>query len=214
MPFFSVIVPAYNSAEYIRKGLDSIKEQVFTDYELIIVCDSCTDNTEEIAREYTDKVYVTNCGSAGGARNVGIDNATGEWILFMDDDDWWLHDYAFQFLAANCKRSKNDAVAYGFIYRLHGYGSALTNWIAVWTKAWRRSFLNSKPYRFPSILLYDDVKFMQDVSPHLHLTRYEMPLYYYNYGRKGSVTVRKLEGELKEEDKRDYKFVFGVEKSE
>ena len=48
MPFFSVIVPAYNSAEYIRKGLDSIKEQAFTDYELIIVCDSCTDNTEEI----------------------------------------------------------------------------------------------------------------------------------------------------------------------
>ena len=51
MPFFSVIIPAHNSAEYIRKGLDSIKEQSFTDYELIVVCDACTDKTVHVARD-------------------------------------------------------------------------------------------------------------------------------------------------------------------
>ena len=53
---FSIIIPAHNAAEYIRKGLDSIKSQSYKDYELIVVCDACTDNTEAIAREYTDKV--------------------------------------------------------------------------------------------------------------------------------------------------------------
>ena len=56
-PFFSVIVPEHNSAEFMRKGLESIKAQSFTDYELIVVCDACEDNTAEIAREYTDKVF-------------------------------------------------------------------------------------------------------------------------------------------------------------
>lgn len=45
MPFFSVIVPEHNSEKFMRKGLDSIKQQTFKDYELIIVCDACTDNT-------------------------------------------------------------------------------------------------------------------------------------------------------------------------
>ena len=48
-PFFSVIIPAYNSAEWIRKGLDSIKNQTFTSYEIIIICDDCHDNTADIA---------------------------------------------------------------------------------------------------------------------------------------------------------------------
>ena len=49
---FSIIIPAHNSAGYIQNALDSVAEQTFTDYELIVVCDSCTDNTEEIAKEY------------------------------------------------------------------------------------------------------------------------------------------------------------------
>jgi len=157
-------------------------------------------------------VYIANCGSAGGARNVGMDNATGEWVLFMDDDDWWLHDYAFTLLAERCIRSNADAIAYDFIWKEKGYASCRKNWIAVWTKAWRRSFLNSKPYRFPRTLLWDDTKFMQDVLPNVHIAHYNMPLYYYNYGREGSVSMRNKRGELKEEEKRDYKIVYGRDK--
>ena len=49
---FSIIIPAYNSAGYIRKALDSVKAQSCKDYELIVVCDSCGDDTEQIAKEY------------------------------------------------------------------------------------------------------------------------------------------------------------------
>ena len=93
-PFFSVIVPEHNSAEFMRRGLDSIRMQTFKDYELIVVCDSCEDRTAEIAREYTDKVFEIQAKRCGFARNKGLDEATGEWILFMDDDDWfpdWKH---------------------------------------------------------------------------------------------------------------------------
>ena len=53
---FSVIIPAYNAADHIKKTLHSVKQQTFTDYELIVVCDSCTDDTAGIALGYADKV--------------------------------------------------------------------------------------------------------------------------------------------------------------
>ena len=89
-PFFSVIVPAHNSEEYIMKGLQSVMDQDFEDYELIVVCDSCTDRTALAAYMFTDNVICTDFHSAGGARNAGLDAAKGEWVLFMDDDDWYL----------------------------------------------------------------------------------------------------------------------------
>ena len=207
MPFFSVIIPAYNSEKYIRKGLDSIKTQSFTDYELIIVCDSCTDNTEEIAKEYTDKVYISNCGSAGGSRNIGLDHATGEWILFMDDDDWWLHEYAFEILANKCKEVSSDIVAFSFIHKNQGYAQCGT-WIAVWNKAWRRSYIESKPYRFPTTLFWDDVKFTEEAHPHATFTFWDMPLYYYNFFRDGSVTKRKHNGEFGTRVDDEYKLLY------
>ena len=71
-PFFSVIIPAHNSQEYIRRGLETIRQQRFKDYELIIVCDACTDDTELVAKAYTEKVIVTQFGLDGMARNAGI----------------------------------------------------------------------------------------------------------------------------------------------
>ena len=93
---FSIIIPAHNAAEHIQNALDSVTEQTFTDYELIVICDSCTDNTEQIAKEYgaiTEKVAY-HCD--GPTRSRGLDIAKGDWILFMDDDDWWLHEYVLE----------------------------------------------------------------------------------------------------------------------
>ena len=86
-PFFSVIVPAHNAADRIRRGLSSIKRQTFDDYELIVVCDSCADNTEKIAKSYGAKTYPVNFHNDGLSRSEGIDRASGEWVLFMDDDE-------------------------------------------------------------------------------------------------------------------------------
>ena len=89
---FSIIMPAHNAAGFFKKALDSIEMQTYKDYELIVVCDACEDNTEEIARSYNAKVYSVDYKNEGPTRNFGLDKASGEWILWIDDDDWWLHE--------------------------------------------------------------------------------------------------------------------------
>ena len=196
MPFFSIIVPEHNSATFMRKGLDSIKEQTFKDYELIIVCDACNDNTAEIAREYSDKVFEINEKTAGAARNLGLDNATGEWVLFMDDDDWWLHDYAFEMLAEKLKNTKENILCFSFIFKGQGYAKC-NLWDAIWNKVYRRSFIESKPFRFPLIPIADDHEFSADILPKASKTFWDMPLYYYNFMREGSLSWRQDKGEFK-----------------
>lgn len=188
-PFFSVIVPAHNSAEYIGKGLRSIKKQTFKDYELIVVCDACTDDTEQMARVYTDKIIVTEFGMDGLARNAGIDAAEGYWLIFMDDDDWFLHEYVFQQLHDAAIDTDVDMLVFDFIWKGRGYyrnEGGRTN-IAVWSKCWRRSFVGDT--RFPAIQFTSDEPFMQEIIAKKPRALFmKVPMYYYNYMRKGSQT--------------------------
>ena len=121
-PFFSVIVPAHNAAGRIRRGLDSIRNQTFTDYELIVVCDDCQDKTAEIAHEYTQIVWEVGWHSCGRTRNKGLDLAEGQWILFMDDDDWWIEENAFQMIhdAIINGGEDFDVLAFGFHFGERG----------------------------------------------------------------------------------------------
>lgn len=194
-PFFSVIMPAHNSADYIRHGLDSIKIQSFKDYELIVVADACTDNTADIAREYGATVLEVNYETEGPSRNAALDIATGEWILFIDDDDWFLHEYVFQQLAEAAGRHGEDILLFSFIWKGRGYTSQTNarRYIAVWNKCWRRSFIGQT--RFPSIKYWNDVQFDQDnfnKAPRCYC--WDMPMYYYNYMRPGSISWKQKEG--------------------
>ena len=194
-PFFSVIVPAHNSAEYIRKGLHSIRQQSFRDYELIVVCDACTDNTAQIALGFADNVIKTDYGMDGLARNAGIEVANGEWMLFMDDDDWFLHPYVFQILHEEAVMTDADMIVFNFIWAKHrpdggdqyyrnGVGRAN---IAVWSKCWRRSFIGDT--RFPGIQFTSDVLFMDDIlEKKPQAVWLDQPMYFYNYMREGSQT--------------------------
>lgn len=91
---FSVIVPVYNVAPYLRECLDSVLEQTFTDWETICVDDGSTDESGAILEEYAAKdkrfkvVRKTNAG-VSSARNAGLLASTGEWVLFVDGDDLW-----------------------------------------------------------------------------------------------------------------------------
>lgn len=188
-PFFSVIVPAHNSAEYIGKGLRSIKKQTFKDYELIVVCDACTDDTEQMARVYTDKIIVTEFGMDGLARNAGIDAADGYWLIFMDDDDWFLHEYVFQQLYDAAVDTDADLLVFDFIWKGRGYyrndGGNVN--IAVWSKCWRRGIIGNT--RFPAIPFNSDEPFMNEiVEKRPRAVWMRVPMYYYNYMRKGSQT--------------------------
>ena len=200
-PFFSVIVPEHNSAEYMRKGLESIRGQAFADYELIIICDKCNTKAEmEIACEYADVLIETNYGKAGLARNAGLNVARGEWILFMDDDDWYLPGAFSRIAGVIEKNTEIDIVAYGFEWRHRGVAlqSIGRKYPAVWTKAWRRDFIGEK--RFPVWIHTEDVDFCKRVLPGAWYAFIPEPLYYYNFMRAGSLSERIRDGEFNNDD--------------
>lgn len=96
---FSIIIPAYNASRYIARCLESVKVQTFTDFECIIVNDGSKDDTLELCRSLTSGdtrfvlVDIPN-GGVSNARNKGLEQARGEYVLFVDADDWveptWL----------------------------------------------------------------------------------------------------------------------------
>lgn len=95
MPFISVVVPAYNQAQFLPDALESILAQTYLDYEIIVVNDGSTDETAQVIDQYKSQVRVIwqeNQGLAG-ARNTGIEAASGEIIAFLDSDDIWLPTY-------------------------------------------------------------------------------------------------------------------------
>lgn len=87
-----MIIPAYNSAEYIGEALESVFKQTFQDFEIIVVDDGSTDDTKEILGKYRDRIryYFQQNGGPAKARNHGIRLANGEFIAFLDADDIWL----------------------------------------------------------------------------------------------------------------------------
>ena len=92
MPKFSIIIPVYNVEKYIKKCLDSVFSQTFDDYEVIVVNDGTKDNSMDIVKDY--KVRVINQKNQGlsAARNAGVKDAKGEYLLFLDSDDYYEKD--------------------------------------------------------------------------------------------------------------------------
>lgn len=98
MPRISVIVPVYNTEKYLHRCIDSILAQTYTDFELLLIDDGSTDSSGAICDEYALKdsrvrVFHKANGGVSSARNMGLDNAQGEWITFVDSDDWVKIDY-------------------------------------------------------------------------------------------------------------------------
>jgi len=188
-PFFSIIIPAFNAEGHIREGLESIRNQTFTDYELIVVCDSCKDGTRKIAEEYTTLVKDVEYGLDGLTRNAGIEMASGEWVLFMDDDDWFLHEYVLQQLADFVGKHDEDAVVFSYVVKDGAYQRSKPDnvQVPVWCKCWRRAFLGDD-VRFSVRHYWSDCDFQNKAMRKPHKFVYwDMPLYYYNQ-REGNQT--------------------------
>lgn len=87
---FSIIIPVYNGEKYIKDCLDSVAAQTYTNYEVILINDGSTDNSSSILNQYTDEntiIIETKNNGLSVARNIGIDNASGDYIIFIDVDD-------------------------------------------------------------------------------------------------------------------------------
>lgn len=92
IPKVSVIIPAYNSARFLKEAIGSVFAQTYGDYEIIVIDDGSTDNTKEVLAPYLGRIkyiYQQNQG-ASSARNTGIRHSQSEYIAFLDADDIWL----------------------------------------------------------------------------------------------------------------------------
>lgn len=97
MARISIIIPTYNSNLFIKRAIESIIHQTFTDWELLIVDDCSTDNTKEIIQEFIDQdqriqllTTITNSGGPATPKNIGVANSKGIYIAFLDHDDEWM----------------------------------------------------------------------------------------------------------------------------
>ena len=187
MPKISIIVPVYNVEKYIRKCLDSILNQTFKDFELILVDDGSLDNSGKICDDYAlkdnrIKVIHKKNGGLSSARNAGLDVAQGDYIGFVDSDDWIEPDM-YEILYENCIRTNADIgiveINYGGILEkedknkrkiysnkdllkdlVYNAGKDIT-WTA-WNKLWRRDLIEDT--RFKEGRIYEDGLFLYTLS--------------------------------------------------
>lgn len=117
MPKISVIIPVYNAEKYLSRCIDSILNQSFTDFELLLVNDGSDDHSGEICDDYAKKysrvkVFHKENGGVSSARNLGLINACGEWITFVDADDYLIVDGLQRYI--NEINENVDLIIYGY----------------------------------------------------------------------------------------------------
>ena len=168
----SVTVPIYNNARYLRKCLDSLAAQTLQEIEFILVNDGSTDNSGNICDEYARKnpkfkvIHQQNCGSAD-ARQAGLDNAEGEFVIVCDSDDWVDPDmYETLYKAAidtnsdiamcgYVKEYPDNTTSIGFIPNIDKHKNChayiyLSSLGSTFTKLIRRSFIINSAIRYES----------------------------------------------------------------
>ena len=145
-PKVSVIIPAYNASKFIREAIDSVLNQTYKDYEIIVVDgrDGSTDSTREIVAEYGDAVRYFHQENRGlsDARNKGILNSKGEYIAFLDSDDLWFENkLALQVEFLDSHRDVG-LVFSDSLFKTYGDVTAMEQRLVG-----RRFFQTAKPYR-------------------------------------------------------------------
>lgn len=205
---FSIIIPAYNVEKYIERCIESVKNQTFNSYEIIIIDSVSNDNTVEILKKYVSdntKIFQqkNNLGP-GGARNVGLNKATGEYILFLDADDYLNNDMVLESLNNTISCSKPDVVYMGF--QISGnreelviptpetctkkYKAALDKYANVWSKCWRRDLIEKNNIRFQEGRYYEDILFLyKSVMKSENYLIADYPVHTYISGRENSITT-------------------------
>jgi len=220
----SIILPVYNVEKELRRCLDSIVNQTMgkESMELIAVNDGSTDSSEEILKEYAAQydwirmICQENHG-LGAARNRGLEAATGEWIVFIDSDDYLLPDYAQKLVSAMEQKDGDLGICDALVERdgtRHPYldsycwhrfkrrcNQALQYSAApdlllfqpsVWRRIYRRAFLVENKLLFPESLLFEDIPFhYRTLELAKAVVLVPEALYIYNDDRGSSITKRK-----------------------
>lgn len=208
-PLVSIIVPVYNVKPYLRQCLESVINQSYSKLDILVIDDGSTDGCGEICDEYgvrdeRIRVFHTENQGLSAARNLGLDNMTGEFIAFLDSDDWFeLNAIEVSLRAAlnHCAdlvifRSRNDGniqsqTLYeedaGFMSKDKAIRTLFHGWnFVVWNKLYHRKLIGS--IRFIPEKLFEDQPFTVEVLNKAHQIYY-ICQHLYNYrNREGSIT--------------------------
>lgn len=203
----SVIVPIYNAERYLAECLRSLIGQTYSALQILLIDDGSTDGSAAIAADFArqdsriELIRTPNQGQAA-ARNIGLEQASGEWVLMVDADDYLEKDCIEKLTAAI---GESDVLQYGYRY-FTAVGQTLYTLIprhayrltAPWSRLYRRAFLEQNGLRFPTGHIYEDVRF----SMLLWAARPKqaiLPYVGYHYRKNaGSTTSRRHREEEKE----------------
>lgn len=218
---FSVIIPVYNSSKYLNKCLDSLVNQKFKDIEIVVVNDGSCDNSRDIVESYVDKydnIFLYNITNHGQsyARNYGLSKASGEYISFVDSDDYVDVDLFFE-IHQMLKNKKYDIVMFGYfavdtkdnVLFNKKYSFVDNNNVSdveylfadpcPWNKVYKKKFLDKIDFRLPEGIIYEDYCYIPTLINYEPSIGYvDREFYYYVYS--DSSTMRNAEYKKKYED--------------
>ena len=209
MPKVSVIMPVYNAKDYIERCLDSVCNQTLDNIEIICVNDASTDNSIEILKEYAKKysnLKVIDCAENGGeskARNIGLENATGEYLAFVDNDDTIDLDF-YEKLYAKAKETNADIVkgdvkvfnyenkeVKPYFYDMNDKLSMFTDKMFFcmywWTAIYKRELIINNAIRLPeNMILGGDIVFLNNAVEKANKVEVVHNIHYNYYRRENS----------------------------
>lgn len=190
MPKVSVIVPIYNVEKYIKKCMDSLVNQTLQEIQIIFVNDGSTDESGNIAKEYASKypnkiIYLEKeNGGLSDARNFGMRYAEGEYIAFLDSDDY-VENTMYEEMYNKALQENSDYVECDFLWeypdktkkdKRNSYNNKkemLTNVrVVAWNKLIKREILEKNNISFPKGLRYEDIEFTYKLIPYLNKVSY------------------------------------------
>ncbi len=216
MSKISIIVPVYNVEDYLKQCLDSLVNQTYKDIEIIVVNDKTPDNSQKIIDEYKRNdsrvvsiIHDVNKG-LGGARNTGIQNATGDYIAFLDSDDW-LALNTFEKLIEEIDKNGSDIIKFGRIEKFETHETYfspklsklyINGWEELkdsvkekkytpicWSSIYKTEFIINNRILFPEKLLFEDFSFTFKAQLSATSISYIDGYYYYwRKDREGSIT--------------------------
>lgn len=224
---YSIILPCYNVEKYLAKSLDSVLNQTFSNFELLVVIDGSLDASQQIAEEYALKdrrvrVLIKENGGLSDARNYGLERAKGEFIYFMDSDDW-IEPTLLEENLKIIEGENLDFVAFGYIQDnedalgnvvktseilpkvsywekgdldiiIDGHHLGLLGY--AWNKVYRKSFLDQHNFRFQKgISLVEDILFNAPIYKQSTKIRFNQKGYYHYLNRPVSTLMKSFHPE-------------------
>ena len=213
MPLISLIIPVYNVEQYLTKCVDSVLAQTCGGFEVILVDDGSTDSSGVLCDRYAAAhpqlirvIHQENAG-LGGARNTGIDAARGDYLLFVDSDDFVSPELTEQMMPF--AQAGTDMVIFGAVtvdtdgrvledsadgypenteLELSGFPELIFGWPSACIRMYKKTLFTDTGVRFPSRVWYEDIRTTTKLYTHARHVRYLAQNLYFYLNRPGSIT--------------------------